>query len=672
MLFVVVWRRLESVLLGLLCVVCLGSAQSCTSAPSPLARIINAHNAVASSRETILGPVLEGSLTEGTQQSISLALAARCYTISAFGGDGARSLSLALSSASGAIVAAVASPGAAPSLRYCADHAGSYTLTVRMVRGSGSFALASWSSLRANDGASRRASDGTCRAPHPIALGETVSGTTIDAPSTHRSWCHSQGEVPVTPDVVYQVDVPQRSLVRATVRAAWPALLSLRSECDEPESEQTCAALDDSGRAEISSVVEAGRYWLIVDGEQPAGDFTLEVNNAPAPSAAAICEEAPLLQSGTPLAQTLLGRSDRGSPSCGARRSAPDSIYRIDLAERSRVAVRIAHPSFFGSVALRRGCSNSGEDELECASFFVGAPFAALSATLDPGRYSVIVDSSRPSSPATFAIRADVVALARVGATQGDRCTDAIALPLNGSISGDTIAMADDVAAPCGPRTGGLDQVFSLDLTQPMLVRIELVGRSTGWTLFVVDHCAESPAQACSSSSRRSWQSLTTVLQPGRHFVVAEASRPGVFGEFMLRVDSWPAAPAVRACTNPPTLPHNTSVRGTTARASALPLSCVSDASAAAVYRLVLERRSTVTLSATPSRAAATPEQGLAIELRRDCLDQSRSLACDLPGGRTAALDARLDPGTYWVIVATRTPDSDAVPFTLRSVVDGT
>lgn len=642
---------------------------ACSSAPSALSRVIASHNALRDSRGAILGPVVEGSLQEGAQQSISLALDTQCYAISAFGGDGARAIALSIADEAGAVVAS-ARATEAPSVRYCPRRAGSHSATVRMVRGSGTFALGSWAiDGRAADRRSTSASptNGTCRAPHRIALGATISDSTRGAPILHASGCLPM-HANASPELVYEVEIAQPTVLHATVRASWPAVLSLRSQCDEPTSELACAAGDERS-PELAALVGPGKYLLFVDGgDERDGDFTLDVRGV-APPVGALCASAPPLAPGVVVRSTTAGKLDRVHAACGRTCSAPDAAYRLEITERSRVRVSIANAQRFATISLFRGCEGRPTDSIDChATDRVGGG-AEVDAMLDPGEYTVVVDGLDVTASGAFELRADVLRVSDVhGTTSGDHCSNAVTLPANSSIDGDLFAAADDVTTPCGARSGAPDQVFRLDLPQRSLVGLSVEGSTSGATLLVADACDGRPAFACRSVSRDT-VGVETVLPAGRHFVIVESSRVDTFSRYSLSADVRSPAVVDRLCANPPLLAHNTAVHGV-AQPGGLRTQCDEDPNdASAVYRLELDRRSTVTLSATARRAPRATERSISLSIRRDCADGYSELDCGTGTPFGTSLDARLDRGTYWVTVSAIVGNG-SLPFTLRAVVD--
>lgn len=653
--------------------VVVASLFACSSAPSALSRVVAAHNAFESSQRTHLGPVVEGSLQEGAQQTIALSLGARCYTVAAFGGDGTQSLSLSLTSSRGAVVASSDRASDRPTLRYCAPQAESYSAIVRMVRGNGAFAIATWAtegtrSDRSTDEPSE--SDGTCRAPHRITLGATVEDTTRGALARHRTACGVNEANDPAPDVVYAVEITRPTLLRATVHARWPALVSLRSSCVEVGSELACGRRTPEHSAELAAIVGRGTYWLVVDGdEQTSGEFSLEVQGSAPPSVDS-CADLPPLLHGVLARGTTVAQHDRGFASCSEFRNAPDTAYRLDITARSRVRVTLDAPQFAGTISLYRGCAMSADSELSCARWTLANSHTEIDRMLEPGSYTVVVDGETRSQFGSFELRADVLPEAG-GSVAGDRCSDAIPIAIGTPVEGDTFATRDDLTAACGARQGAFDQVFRFDLPQRSQVNFELSGLSQGATLFVVDQCnSASASRACRSTNDTAFAGLDTVLAAGRHYLVVEASRAGAFGRFVLESRARSSTHIERLCAAPPLLGHNTTVSGVALATSFLPASCdADDADASMVYRLVLDRRSTVTLTASSPRTSQPDGSSPSVSIRRDCFDSFTQLACAGVSSRMTTVDARLDRGTYWITVSGSSVGG-RMPFTLRTIVD--
>lgn len=132
--------------------------------------------------------------------------------------------------------------------------------------------------------------DACARAPL-LSAGRAIQGTTANALDSFATECAASDGSAGAPDRVYELVVPVRSKVRLAVRAsAFHAVLAVRSACaDAPgasPAEIACesdASDDSSKRTVIERTLEAGAYWVVVDGQSPAerGEFKLEYDVLP-------------------------------------------------------------------------------------------------------------------------------------------------------------------------------------------------------------------------------------------------------------------------------------------------------------------------------------------------------------------------------------------------------
>jgi len=127
--------------------------------------------------------------------------------------------------------------------------------------------------------------DVACRAPAPLREGETLTGTTLGgAVDKFSPSCAASDNTGGAPDVVYQLVVAARKRVKLHLHTAgWGAVLSVRRSCLDGTrtaagaNEVECRA-DDSADVDFDSVLNAGTYFVVVDGKEPsnAGGFSLQ------------------------------------------------------------------------------------------------------------------------------------------------------------------------------------------------------------------------------------------------------------------------------------------------------------------------------------------------------------------------------------------------------------
>jgi hypothetical protein len=129
------------------------------------------------------------------------------------------------------------------------------------------------------------AQGGACLLAPALVEGGTVAGTTAGAGDKFAASCAGGDSNSSGPDRVYKFVVSKRSRVHlALVAPSFDAVIALRKVCADGSggakaAELACDADSDVGqRAVIDRTLEAGTYWVVVDGQTPndQGPFTLE------------------------------------------------------------------------------------------------------------------------------------------------------------------------------------------------------------------------------------------------------------------------------------------------------------------------------------------------------------------------------------------------------------
>jgi len=124
-----------------------------------------------------------------------------------------------------------------------------------------------------------------CARATTLSAGREVRGSTTASLDSFATECATSDGAAGAPDRVYRLVLPVRSKVRLTVKAStFRAALAVRSTCaDTPGSPPPLVACessddDDASRTVVERTLEAGAYWVVVDGQSPTerGDFRLE------------------------------------------------------------------------------------------------------------------------------------------------------------------------------------------------------------------------------------------------------------------------------------------------------------------------------------------------------------------------------------------------------------
>ncbi len=253
---------------------------------------------------------------------------------------------------------------------------GVYTLVVDETDGgSGRFDLIATSR-------SPEAAPQSCAAPTPLAIGQDATGTLAGGADESESHCGGVGGR----ERRYAVTTDAPSRLRCTVTGGSDArVVSIRSDCTDPESELDCAI---PAQAAVGTVVPAGTSTVTVEGDGPdaRGSFTLRCETAPLAAidaATETCEAPSPLAVGTTTIDNLRAHDDI-RVSCGTTAS-PDVVRRLDL--RTPSHVRLTWPAGGGMVAALLTRCGDATSELGCSA-------TAIETDLDPGTYYVVLDGT--------------------------------------------------------------------------------------------------------------------------------------------------------------------------------------------------------------------------------------------------------------------------------------
>jgi hypothetical protein len=630
-------------------------------------RYVTVHNAFAAMGMAQVGPLHQGSLSEGKEQRIKLDLAAQCTTIVALGNGGARDVDIALLDDGGKVVAKDATKDTQAVLRACVESKGSYTLVVKMAQGSGDFVVATWSGGAHGGGdlpaggsgpnAQLAQGAGTCESPIGLAAG-TVNGNTQRGESENQGSCGSSD----SKELVYKLDVPKKQRVQIEVDPRFDAVLYVRrDECAESDSEVACN--DDAGGksrrsssaslSRIDQVLDPGSYYVFVDGYgSESGSFRMTTTLTDVPTLADACQRARVLGT-TPVSGATQGTFDHASASCGDDAKGPDTVSRLDVAQRSRVRITHHSDDFSPVVHVRKTCTDD-KSEVGCSNSGATDEDATFVGTLDPGSYYVFADSSDKEADGHFSLTAELSPEAGSGAT-GDACADAITLGTDASIEGDTFTARDDVAGKCG-GAGAPDVVYRVDIPRRERFTAHFSAQEGKHLFALTRACGDRSTEiACGSD-------VDEVLAPGTYFLAVDGAAADQFGKFTFDWRTVDISGQEAACRGAPALADGQTVNGNNGTGPhRFTLSCAgrddTQTSPDRVYKIAVNARTHVRLS------LATPTWEGAIAIRRACIDPAHGGG---PRGAEAACNARsedshharidtwLEPGTYFVVVGGR------------------
>jgi hypothetical protein len=136
------------------------------------------------------------------------------------------------------------------------------------------------------------AQEAACRAAPRLAPGQTVQGTTKGAGNKFAASCAGREDAQMSGDRMYELVLPVKSRVELLLTTpTWDGVLALRRSCLTPPNANSVRAAEiacnndfqDSRHARIETTLEAGTYYVLVDGHQGTheGPFTLAYRIVP-------------------------------------------------------------------------------------------------------------------------------------------------------------------------------------------------------------------------------------------------------------------------------------------------------------------------------------------------------------------------------------------------------
>jgi hypothetical protein len=619
-------------------------------------RWVAVHNTLVALGLSQVGPLRDGSLAEGKELRFAAELPAGCTTFVAIGGAGVRDIDLSIADPANAPVAHDTQHEPQAIVQACVETPGTYSFTVKMAGGSGTFLAATWNgrptAIASSSGSAALLSStppaaGTCESPILLSAG-TVSGTTVHGESNLEGSCGRTE----SKEIVYKLELRDRKRVVVDVAPRFDAVLYIRKEdCEATSAEVACN--DDApnqDRSKVDVILDPGTYFVVVDGfGSESGSYRMITTLTDIPSVSNVCRSARTLAFASPQSGTTAGSYDHANASCGGGAKGMDAPYRLDLGGRARVRVTERSDEMPPVVHLRRVCADEAS-EIGCADSGAVSEEATWVGVLGAGSYAVFADAKETDQHGRFTLRAETAPEAGSGVT-GDTCADAIAIGVTErTVSGDTFAARDDGAARCG-GAGAPDVYYRLDLLRRSRVGVR-VGNEEGKHIVSLARSCGDRATEIACANR-----VDEVLAAGVYWVAVDGATPDSFGRFDLDVRVTDVGGQETACQAPPLLVDGRTVHGTTVGAGdRFRTSCGgredTQSSPDRMYKLVVAARSKVRL------VLVTPTWDGVLTLRRSCVDTSASASAvevrcnnDAEDVHHARIEAPLDPGTYWVLV---------------------
>lgn len=381
--------------------------------------------------------------------------------------------------------------------------------------------------------------------------------------------------------------------------------------------------------------------WAGGDGSLASGSRA----GGPAPEATGTCDAPIPLEPGVVTGSTTHGQHEYAG-SCGPSDSR-ELVYELDVVHRERVTIEVeAH---FDSVLYIRkdDCTDNGA-EIDCNDDAPDRTRSRIERVLEPGKYFVFVDGygHEAGSFRMTVTASDVVAL-------GDLCNDAVSLVDGAPRSASTLGMANDAQATCGGGAYGADAAWRVRLSSRSRVRVVEHSDEIEPVVHVRRACFDEESEvACADSGAVAGDAtISGIFDPGSYTVFADAHEPDSGGTYTMLLQTLPpegtgavsdgcgdatALQGVSGALEADTFYARDDVAG----------SCGGAGAADVVYRVDV---------AKTSRLVATldSEEGPhVLVLWSRCGDRGAEVAC------ARALDAVVNPGTYFIAVDGERPDS--------------
>ena len=234
----------------------------------------------------------------------------------------------------------------------------------------------------------------TCAGATTLTPGTPVRGSTCAAASDYNPPAACAGGATPAPDVTYVVRLPTRSnVVFDTDGTTWDTVLYIYSGAC---SGTPVACNDDIGggnlASRISTTLDAGTYYIVVDGYQSSHFGPFVLNSSVRPVGDECTDAIPLtLSSGR---TTVTGSTASYTPSaasCDSGTGTPsrDVWYRFTLAQRELVFVNTFGSDFDTQLGLLAGCGGIAP---ACTDDTCGLQQDHIVRNLPAGTYYVLVD----------------------------------------------------------------------------------------------------------------------------------------------------------------------------------------------------------------------------------------------------------------------------------------
>ena len=294
------------------------------------------------------------------------------------------------------------------------------------------------------------------------------------------------------------------------------------------------------GEATVSGIFDPGSYFAFADAREKgaAGQFIIEPEVAsldgdgPTPNDG--CGDATPLRSSPVFGDTFAARDDFAASCAGV--GAPDVVYRVDVARRSRFMASLSAEDSAHVLSVSRRCGDRAT-EMACG--------ATVDGVFAPGSYFIAVDGWRDESFGRFTLAWHLQDLTQ----QPAACIRAPDIVVGRTLTSTTVGSGNAFSTSCltsGLGASGPDRLHRLVLPSRKHVRITARTHGFDAVLSIRRSCVDIEGSqnaseiACAPTTSPNSGHLAVLdrfLEAGTYWVLVDGASPDAEGPFALSVD---------------------------------------------------------------------------------------------------------------------------------------
>ncbi len=369
-----------------------------------------------------------------------------------------------------------------------------------------------------------------------LPIGRSVLSSTLVGDDLTQGSC-LRGNAP---ECVFMLDVPTRSDVKLSLESAdFDGALVLM---DAARSNELLCIDDspsgDTHHARIETTLEPGRYAVVVESADGAGQFSLFAQVDPLPTPAELCAGARPLVPGVSLRGSTRGAENGFEASCAGGAVGPDRVHSFELTQPSRV--RLVQQGEFESTLYIRAQCEQPDSEVLCNDAMRDGHAAVVTAELLPGRYYVVVDSFARAHSGDYVLLLEEAPTRTASVPAA--CEAAAARELKaGEYEIDTLYETSALEGSCG-GSDAPEALFRVSLAEEVTLQIELRESEFDAAIYVRLVCDDERSElSCVSLPRPdpdddSPRLFSATLGPGTYNVAIDGLNRADMGAVRMRV----------------------------------------------------------------------------------------------------------------------------------------